>query len=178
MPGAGKSTVASSLSKDGYVVVTMGDCVREEAFNRGLNPTDENLGKLMLELRKENGEEAIARLVANKISTIHSEQKKNKFIIDGIRSNSEINLLKKLGEVKILGIHASATNRFRHLKERSRSDAPSTMKECELRDRRELEVGVSKAIALADEIIPNNDIPIDKLISKARAIIKKWDKSS
>lgn len=175
MPGAGKSTVASSLSKEGYVVVTMGDCVREEASDRGLKPTDENLGKLMLDLRKENGPAAIAQLVANKISKIHSEQKKNKFIIDGIRSNSEIDLLKKIGIVKILGIHASAPIRFRHLQERSRTDAPSTMKECELRDQRELEVGVSKAIALADEIIPNNDITIEQLVSKARTIIKKWD---
>lgn len=177
MPGAGKSTVATALSKCGFVVVTMGDCVREESIKRGLDPTDENLGKLMLDLRKEDGPAAIANLVAKKISKIYSEQNKSKFVVDGIRSNSEIDLLKEIGVVKIIGIHASTPIRFRHLKERSRTDAPSTMKDCELRDQRELEVGVSKAIALADEIIPNNDITVDELISKAQKIIKKWTNS-
>ena len=31
MPGAGKSTVADSLKKKGFLVITIGDIVREEA---------------------------------------------------------------------------------------------------------------------------------------------------
>jgi dephospho-CoA kinase len=51
MPGAGKSSVASFLKEKGFEVVTMGDVVREEAERQGLEPTDINLGKMMLKLR-------------------------------------------------------------------------------------------------------------------------------
>ena len=46
MPGAGKSSVASFLKEKGFVVMTMGDVVREEAKRQGLEPTDINLGKM------------------------------------------------------------------------------------------------------------------------------------
>ena len=55
MPGAGKSSVASFLKEKGFVLVTMGDAVREEAKRQGLEPTDINLGKMMLKLRQDLG---------------------------------------------------------------------------------------------------------------------------
>jgi len=48
MPGAGKSSVASFLKEKGFTVVTMGDVIREEAKRQGLEPTDINLGNMML----------------------------------------------------------------------------------------------------------------------------------
>ena len=42
MPGAGKSTVANSLKEKGFLVITMGDIVREEARQRNLEMTDDN----------------------------------------------------------------------------------------------------------------------------------------
>ena len=45
MPGAGKSTVASSLKEKGFQVITMGDVIREEAMRLKLDLNDTNFGK-------------------------------------------------------------------------------------------------------------------------------------
>ncbi|MDH5460442.1 MAG: AAA family ATPase, partial [Candidatus Bathyarchaeota archaeon] len=52
MPGAGKSVVVQVAKESGYGVVVMGDVVREETERRCLEYTPENLGKIMLELRR------------------------------------------------------------------------------------------------------------------------------
>ena len=52
MPGAGKSTIANGLESKGYEIINMGNEVRAEAKRRNLEPTGQNLGKLMLELRE------------------------------------------------------------------------------------------------------------------------------
>ena len=173
MPGAGKSTVAEALIKtNGFILINMGDCVREEVSRRNLELTDKNLGNLMLELRKKMGQGAIANLIVDKIKKDYSLS--SNFVIDGVRSIHEIDVLKNLGTVKILAIHASLSTRFDHLQIRSRSDAPSSMNDCMTRDKRELSVGVSEAIAFADEMISNNDITIDELCSISKSIIQKW----
>jgi len=52
MPGAGKSTIADGLKSKGFEIINMGDAVRAEAKKRNLEPSGQNLGKLMLELRE------------------------------------------------------------------------------------------------------------------------------
>jgi dephospho-CoA kinase len=174
MPGAGKSTVASALEEDGFIVLNMGDCVRSEAKKQKLEPTDQNLGYLMLKLRKELGPGAIAILIIDKIMSDYKNDSYSKFVIDGIRSVQEIEQLKRIGIVKILSIHGSIMTRFKHLKNRSRSDAPYTIEDCLSRDKRELSVGVSEAIAFADEIISNNEISLNQLKEQAKNIASNW----
>ena len=43
-----------------------------------------------------------------------------------------------------------------------------------MRDKRELTVGISEAIALADETLSNNDLTIEELKEKGFEIIQKW----
>jgi dephospho-CoA kinase len=174
MPGAGKSTVADAIKDEGFILINMGDCIRMEAIKKKLELNDKNLGNLMLDLRRQHGLGAIAQLVINQINEKYSDCSFNKFIIDGIRSIHEIQQLQTIGIVKILAIHGSVLTRFRHLKNRSREDAPSSLEDCLIRDKRELSVGVSEAIAFADEMISNNEITIDQLKRKAKGIAKKW----
>ena len=42
------------------------------------------------------------------------------------------------------------------------------------RDKRELTVGISEAIALSDESISNNNLTIEELKEKTYEIIQKW----
>ncbi|HEY9485562.1 MAG TPA: AAA family ATPase, partial [Nitrososphaeraceae archaeon] len=105
MPGAGKSTVAEAIKDEGFVLITMGDCVRMEAHRKNLKLTDKNLGRLMLDLRNMYGQGAIAQLVINQINEKYYAPEYDKFIIDGIRSIHEVELLKAIGTVKILAIH-------------------------------------------------------------------------
>jgi dephospho-CoA kinase len=170
MPGAGKSTIADGLKSKGFDAINMGDAVRTEAKKRNLEPTGKNLGKLMLELREKNGPGAIADLIIEQITKSNSPV----IVIDGIRSNAEIDVLRKIGKVKILAIHASTNTRFSFLTKRGRSDDPQNQEVFNERDAREIGVGVSNSIALADESISNNNMTINELINVAYKIIKGW----
>ena len=172
MPGAGKSTIANGLKSKNYEIINMGDAVREEAKKRNLEPSGENLGKLMLELREKNGPGAIVGLISDKIKN----SKSNAIIIDGVRSNEEINELRKMGTVKLLSVHASTNTRYGFLSNRGRSDDPQNRESFDERDTREISVGISTPIALADESISNNNMTIDELVETAEKIIQDWQK--
>ena len=184
MPGAGKSTVASFLKDKGFAVVTMGDVIREEAKRQGLEPTDVNLGKMMLKLRQDLGPGAVGQIVLQKLQRDHANDNSSggdgfnknysSVVIDGIRSVAEIEVLKKVGHVRLLAIHASEDTRFKYLRRRGRADAPSDSNEFTGRDKRELSVGVSEAIALANEMISNNELTLEQLKLQAYDIVKGW----
>ena len=173
MPGAGKSTIVSSLKARGLEALNLGDGIRAEAKKRNLEPTGENLGKLMLELREKNGPGAVADLLTERIKNSQSEV----IVIDGVRSTAEIEVLKNVGPVKLLSIEASTDTRYKFLGVRGRSDDPVTREKFEERDKRELGVGIGKSIAIADETISNNNITLDELTERAYLVIEKWIES-
>ena len=170
MPGAGKSTIVSKLKEQGYQAFNLGDGVRAEAKRRNLEPTGENLGKLMLELREKNGPGAVAELIKEPIQNSNHEI----IIIDGIRSIHEINVLKETGNLKLLAVEASSNTRFNFVSERKRSDDPLTREKFEERDNREISVGLQEIIKLADESIENNNVTIDQLVESAIKIFQNW----
>ncbi len=170
MPGAGKSTIAEGLESKGYDTINMGNAVRVEATKKNLEPTRANLGKLMLELREKNGPGAIAELIKPQIESSTA----GVILIDGVRSNDEIQVLRKLGNVKLLAIHASADARFNFLQKRGRSDDPQTKDHFQERDNRELGIGISNSIALSDDTISNTGLTKDELTEAAFKIIQSW----
>jgi len=170
MPGSGKSTIVSALKARGIESLNLGDGVRAEAKRRNLEPSGDNLGKLMLELREKNGPGAIAELLTERIKNSESKI----IIIDGVRSTAEIKVLKNIGTVKLLSIEASTTTRYKFLSDRGRSDDPKTREKFEERDNRELGVGIGESIAIADETISNNSITLYELTEQAYKIIEKW----
>jgi len=170
MPGSGKSTIVSALKARGLEALNLGDGVRAEAKRRNIEPTGDNLGKLMLELREKNGPGAIAILLTEPIKNSQSKA----IIIDGVRSTAEIEVLKNVGSVKLLSIEAAADTRYKFLSSRGRSDDPATREKFEERDNREIGVGLGESIAIADETISNNNITLDELIELAHKVIEKW----
>ena len=172
MPGAGKTTIAEGLKLKGFDKITMGDAVRAEAARRNIEPTGANLGNLMLELREKDGPGAVAELIKEDIKN----SKSNVVLIDGVRSLAEVNVLKNIGTVKVLAIHASGDTRYRFLTGRGRSDAPADREDFSNRDSREIRVGMSESIALADETISNNNMTIEQLVDAAYDIIQGWIK--
>tara|TARA_Y100000758_G_scaffold4726_1_gene4070 strand:- start:51 stop:572 length:522 start_codon:yes stop_codon:yes gene_type:complete len=170
MPGSGKSTIVSALKARGIESLNLGDGVRAEAKRRNLEPSGDNLGKLMLELREKNGPGAIAELLTERIKNSESKI----IIIDGVRSTAEIKVLKNIGTVKLLSIEASTATRYKFLSDRGRSDDPKTREKFEERDNRELGVGIGESIAKADETISNNSITLHELTERAYKIIEKW----
>ena len=173
MPGSGKSTIVSALKAKGLGALNLGDGVRAEAKKRNLEPTGENLGKLMLELRDKNGPGAVAKLLTEQDHSITIIDQS----IDGVRSTAEIEVLKNVGSVKLLSIEASAETRYKFLGARGRSDDPETREKFEERDKREIGVGIGKSIEIADETISNDNIALDELTERAYTIIEKWIES-
>ena len=170
MPGSGKSTIVFALKARGIEALNLGDGVRAEAKRRNLEPTGDNLGKLMLELRKQNGPGAVAELLTESIKNSQSKV----IIVDGVRSITEIEVLRNVGSVKLLSVEATADTRYKFLSSRGRSDDPTTREKFEERDNRELGVGIGESIAIADEIIVNSDITLDELTERAYKVIEKW----
>jgi dephospho-CoA kinase len=152
MPGAGKGVFQKTLQKLGYHVVTMGDAVREEVQRRNLEPTPENLGKTMLNLREIDGPAAIAKRCISKLEKLPGPV----VVIDGIRSLVEVEEFKKhFPDFVLLAIHASPKTRYTRLVRRKRSDDPEDWETFVERDQRELGVGMGSVIAVADYMIIN-----------------------
>lgn len=170
MPGAGKTTIAHGLAGRGYCIFNMGDAVRAEAKRQNLEPTRQNLGALMLEMRRIGGSGAIAESVKDEIDAAGPDVA----IVDGIRSNEEIAVFKKIAPVRLLSIHASTDTRFDFLAKRGRSDDPEHRDSFEERDVREINVGITEPMALADESISNNNLTPEELVDTAEKVISGW----
>ena len=173
MPGAGKSTISEGLRSRGYHTINMGDAVRAEAARRGIEPTGENLGRLMLDLREKNGQGAVAELIRPEILGSGA----GVVLIDGVRSNTEVEVLRRIAPVRLLSVHASTDTRFAFLSKRGRSDDPQSKDGFDRRDDREIRVGISTSIALADESISNNDLTKEQLVERADGIIRGWQQA-
>ena len=170
MPGAGKSTIVNKLQEIGFTKFTLGDGIRAEAKRRNVDPSGETLGKIMLEVREKNGPGAVAELIKDSIQNSTQDV----VIIDGVRSIAEIDVLKQIGDVKLLAIDASPETRFNFLSSRGRSDDPKTQENFQERDNREISVGLDKSIDIADKTITNRNLTIDELVNSAKEIIEGW----
>jgi len=176
MPGAGKDTVKEIICRYGFPVIVMGDEVRAEAARRNLEPTPENLGRLMLQLRAEKGPDAVAKMCMKKISGLDVDV----IVINGLRSPQEVEFFKKeFPSFKVMAIHASPSTRFKRLLRRGRSDDPKNWEAFSVRDRRELGVGLGEVIALADYMIINEGT-IEELEKEVNRVIERvvWGERS
>lgn len=152
MPGAGKATVRHIVQGMGYPVVVMGDIIREEAKQRKMEPTPENLGLIMLKIREQEGPAVVAKRCLPKIK----KAKGKVVVIDGIRSLHEVKEFKRhFPNFTLIAIQTSPETRFQRLFKRRRSDDPRTWETFIERDTRELSVGLGDVIATADHIIVN-----------------------
>jgi dephospho-CoA kinase len=176
MPGSGKSIVVTVAQDLGFSVVIMGDIVREETKRRKLVVNPKNIGEVMLELRKSGGKSIVAKKCIPKIKELANQ----KIIIDGMRSLHELDLFKKyFSEFYIISVHSSPKTRYKRLNQRGRSDDSRDLIVFEERDRRELNVGLGKVIAMSDYMIINEG-NIEDIKRKSYEILqrieKKWMK--
>jgi dephospho-CoA kinase len=168
MPGSGKSVVDDVAKNLGFSIVIMGDIIRAEVVKRGLQPTSENMSKMMLQIRTEEGQAAVAKKCIPKIINAPSQD----IIVDGIRSLAEVKLFKQtFHNFKLLTIHSSPQTRFHRLFNRKRSDDPSDWKLFTDRDSREFKVGIGPVIAIADYVIQNEE-SLRRFKSRVRSFLK------
>ena len=174
MPGSGKSLVVQAAQRKGYAVVVMGDVVRDETRKLGLELNPKNMGTVMLDLRKNNGQGVIAEKTIPKIRQAQSP----KVIVDGLRSLSEADVFKRnFPKFTLVAVHASPEKRFSRLYFRRRSDDPDEWEVFRERDMRELSVGLGNAIAMAEYLIINENNQEETKAAVAeilRRVEEKW----
>jgi len=151
MSGAGKTTLAGMFEGEGYRVITMGDVIRGLAAERGLEPSPDVLGAIAREIRREGGDAAVAERCVEKLKKMLGDA----FVVDGIRSMSEVDVFGKTLDVALVAVHASPETRYRRLRGRGRTDDPGDREAFHKRDLRELGFGMGWAIALADHMVVN-----------------------
>lgn len=176
MPGAGKATIKSIAEGMGYPVVVMGDIIRDETKRRGLPPTPENVGRIMLLLREEEGSTTVARRCLPKIENSASDL----VFIDGVRSLDEVEEFKRQSQSFIIvAVHSSPEARFQRVSKRKRSDDPNGWDLFCQRDLRELSVGQGDVISMADYMIVNEGSYEEFKTNVGQvleAAIRKWKK--
>ncbi len=174
MPGAGKSLVVEAAVDYGYSIVVMGDVVREETRKLGLDLTPQNVGKVMLQLRADGGVGVVAQKCIPKIEA----QTGGRVLVDGLRSLYEVDAFKAyFARFSVVAVHASPEARFNRLFNRRRSDDPSGWAVFLDRDTRELSVGLGNVIALAEQMIVNDNSVEEvkpKVAEALRRIEAKW----
>jgi dephospho-CoA kinase len=169
MPGAGKSEVANAFHNANIPLIIMGDVIREETRNRGLEANPENTKKVMLELREIHGLGAIAIRCLDSLRKHESDI----IVIEGCRSIAEIDVFDDYAEeVIVVCVHSSPKIRFSRLQERNREDAPSNWEVFRERDIRELSVGLGGVIALSDIMLINEE-NIDKIRNSSKELVEK-----
>jgi dephospho-CoA kinase len=147
----------------------MGDVIREETRNRGLEANPENTKKVMLELREQHGLGAVAARCLDSLRKQESEI----VVIEGCRSIAEIDVFDDYAEeLTVICVHASPKIRFSRLKERNREDAPPTWEVFRERDIREISVGLGGVIALSD-IMLINEGTLEDIQNSSKAIVAK-----
>ena len=158
------------LTAKGWRKVVMGDVVREETRRRGLAVDAGSTGAVMKDLRKQLGEAAVAKLCLKKVKELGAER----VVVDGIRSMAEVEEFKRDARVLLVAILASPARRYSLLKGRGRSDDPASQDMFVSRDERELGVGISRAIALADEVLSNEHNSPDELSRRLNEVVDRW----
>jgi dephospho-CoA kinase len=153
MPGSGKGEFATVARERGVPVVTMGDVIRRECRDRGLDPADHH-GEIAQALREENGPAAIAE---RSLPLIREElDAHDTVVVDGLRSGVELDAFREaFGErFTLVAIEAPAEVRAERIDARGRDNtATETLRE---RDERELGFGMGEAIERADLRIDNS----------------------
>ena len=150
MPGSGKEELVKIAIEEGIKVVRMGDVVRAEVKNRGLELSDNNIGKIATEEREKYGYGVWAERTISFV-------KDDVILIDGIRGDEELEVFKKAfgDDMVVVGVYASPKIRYERIKERKRKDATMTWEAFCKRDARELGWGIGKALSSCDHIIVN-----------------------
>jgi dephospho-CoA kinase len=148
MPASGKSIAQEYALTEGYPYFSTGDIVRSEVKSRGLTPGPEVTAKVSDELRGTDGM-GVTRIVLMKAL----EQKAGIVFLEGMRSWSEIELIRKQAEAVVVAFVAPRPLRRQRIISRGRpDDSPAAFDE---RDMREIAYGASVPIALADAYVLN-----------------------
>ena len=170
MAGAGKSEVAHTFERNGFIRIRFGDVTDEEIKRRGLALNEKNERYIRETLRQEHSMSAYARL---NLPRIDSALKKADVVIDGLYSWEEYIFLKTYYGENFYVVAVWASPKTRHARLSSRSNRRLTQEEAASRDWAEIEnTNKGGPIAIADFTIIN-DSSLKNLREEARRVISE-----
>lgn len=169
MPAAGKEEFQTVAAQEGYVIVRMGDVVREEARRRGLPITDRAVGGMAHAEREEHGAAVWAERTIPHVTH-------DRVCIDGLRSPAELTVFRKaFGRgLVVFAVVASPRLRWERVQRRRREDDATTWEEFQKRDARERGWGLEEVIRAADVTIVNEDT-LDAFYETVRKALRRRD---
>ncbi|MCF2164288.1 MULTISPECIES: AAA family ATPase [Halobacterium] len=155
MPGSGKSEAATVAANAGIPVLVMGDVIRQECRDRGLDPAQHH-GRIAQALRDEHGPGAIAHQSLPIIEDHLTDA--TTVLVDGIRSDVEVTTFRDAFGDDFTLVHVSAPRELRKARIENRDRPGDTDGEpLDAREDRERGFGMDDAIDLADVRIENTD---------------------
>lgn len=171
LPGSGKGEASKIARQQGLAVVVMGDVIRQEAARHGMEPTDQNLGRLGNALRAKGGPDAIAKRTLDLVMATG----KDVVVVDGLRSKAEADFFRAHAqEFCLIEVYAPTETRLKWLAARGRTDDPGSSSKIggkivasspndsaaatalEERESREIGWGMCEAIKAADMSLRND----------------------
>ncbi|MCX6679763.1 MAG: AAA family ATPase [Methanothrix sp.] len=121
LPGSGKGEASQIAGQQGLAVVVMGDVIRQEAARQGLEPTDQNLGRIGNALRASDGQAAVAKITFERAKA----SGKDVVVVDGLRSREEADFFRaNADEFHLVEVCAPVEARLKWLATRGRPDDP------------------------------------------------------
>lgn len=154
LAGSGKGEFATVAEELGVPVVTMGDVIRAECRERGLDPAEHH-GAVATKLREENGPAAVAEASLPHIEEALVEH--DTVLVDGIRSDVEVDAFEaRFGDdFTLVSIEAPFELRRERVTDRGRDKVDADGEGLRERDERELGFGLGEAMARADRTVEN-----------------------
>jgi len=172
MPGSGKSVAADVARQMGIQVVVMGDVIRDEAARLGLEPCDQNLGRVGNLLRERGGACAVAERCLEKIGP-----GSDLVVVEGIRSKDEVDFFRSCCRgFYLIEVYVPEEVRLERIASRRRSDDASNAVAVAERDSREIRWGMDLAINAADRRI-ENDGPVEEMRRKVEGLLRDYMQS-
>jgi dephospho-CoA kinase len=170
LPGSGKGEAAAVAREHDVPVVTMGDVIRAECRDRGLDPASDH-GQVAKALREENGPGAIAERSLPLIEDALADT--DTVLVDGVRSAVEVDAFEeRFGEAfALVSIEAPFEVRAERIETRGRDKGSDEGGESLAeRDERERGFGMDEAMARADVRIENTD-SLDSFRAKVETLL-------
>ena len=157
LPGSGKGEAANVAETAGVPVVVMGDVIREECRERGLDPAEHH-GRIAGRLREEEGDDAVAERSLPRIREAAADHEADTVLVDGLRSTVELERFREAfgDEFTLVAVHAPFELRAERLGERGRDDSDSDLEALRERDARERDLGLGETLERADIDIDNS----------------------
>lgn len=161
LPGSGKGEASQIARQQGLAVVVMGDVIRGEAALQGLEPTDQNLGRIGNALRAAEGPDAVAK----RVFEMARATGRDVVVVDGLRSKEEADFFRAhADEFHLIEVCAPVNARLKWLAARGRPDDPGRSKAqanhaaaaLEQRECREMGWGMCEAMKTADMKLRND----------------------